>query len=173
MNAEAPPPLLNLSKDDYKWLAFAISKEAGPGDDHLYVAASIINRVISPNYPSTVKDVIFAAGQYQAVYENKAYHMPERAAYYASMEGNMALYRTGQTLKGRENFKGQSELANRGTTDGVPDPIAHPKGNFFHYGYQEGGGTRPANYKPPNWDKVTNPLYIKARDDFMSGNWFK
>ena len=67
MNAEAVTgkkkkkqnPLLNLSKEDYKWLAYAISGEAERDtDDEFGVAASILNRVSSPHFKGSVEDVV-------------------------------------------------------------------------------------------------------------------
>ena len=55
---------MNLTDEQYKWLAYAISGEAGPGDDQYTVAASILNRVAEGR--GTVEEVVKASGQYEA-----------------------------------------------------------------------------------------------------------
>ena len=51
---------LNLSNDDYKWLAYAVSGEAGPGDDRFAVAASILNRAARGDYGGDLEQIIKA-----------------------------------------------------------------------------------------------------------------
>ena len=125
--------LSNLTSDDYKNLAYAITSEAGPGKDKYTVAASILNRVKSDRFPNTVKDVIFADGQYEGVYTGKSVYSPEIAADLASPTGQRELTDAFTLLDGRTDFKGQTQLHNR-----VPeeDPMSDQKGNFYHYYWQ-------------------------------------
>ena len=125
--------LSNLTPGDYKNLAYAITSEAGPGKDKYTVAASILNRVKSDRFPNTVKDVIFADGQYEGVYKGLSVDSPEIAADLASPTGQAELTSALQLLDGRTDFKGQTQLQNR-----VPgeDPMSDPKGNFYHYYWQ-------------------------------------
>ena len=68
--------LLALTPADYSHLARAVQVEAVPNTmDEYCVAASILNRVASPYYPSTVENVIYATGQY----EGFQYKMPTTA----------------------------------------------------------------------------------------------
>ena len=45
LNVQGGGGRVNLTDEQYKYLAYAISGEAGPGDDQYAVAASILNRV--------------------------------------------------------------------------------------------------------------------------------
>lgn len=59
----------NIKKDDRYWLCQITEAEAG-GESYqgkLAVAASILNRVKSPDYPNTIKDVIFQVSQKNGV----------------------------------------------------------------------------------------------------------
>ena len=61
--------LLALTPADYSNLARAVQVEAVPNTmDEYCVAASILNRVASPYYPSTVENVIYAPGQYEGLH---------------------------------------------------------------------------------------------------------
>ena len=166
---QAPPPaqqtpFFNLSAKDYRDLAWLTSKEAGPGEDHVYVAASVLNRVASPMFPNTIRGVATQPKQYEAYTLGKLHEMPERAAWYASPEGQEALLKASQKLQGRTNFKGQSELANKHKSDIMVDP----KGNFFHHWWEEKGAVKPKNWKAPSLDNIINPQYIKIRDAIRS-----
>ena len=61
MSNVSPPPAqhLNLTPEDYKWLAYGTSGEAVEGTDDIFgVAASILWRRDSPKFPNTVKEVV-------------------------------------------------------------------------------------------------------------------
>ena len=154
----------NLSAEDYRDLAWLTSKEAGPGEDHVYVAASVLNRVASPMFPNTIRKVATQPKQYEAYTLGKLHEMPERAAWYASPEGQVALLKASQKLQGRTNFKGQSELANKHKSD----IMVHPRGNFFHHWWEEKGAVKPKNWKTPSLDKLINPQYRKYKDTLQS-----
>lgn len=125
-----------LTQQDYRWLAYAVSGEAAAGADRYAVAASILNRVADPRWPNTVQDVVMQANQYEAVTIGTAKHDDAFAAELASPEGQQQLFQQLTNLDGRTNFKGQSELGNRGASD----YMATPDGNFFHYAEEEGAG---------------------------------
>lgn len=128
-----------LTDDDFKHLAYAISSEAGPGKDKYGVAAAILNRVASEDWPGTVKDVIFQGGQFEGVYEGRSTWRPDIAADLSSETGRSEILKALGTLDGRTDFKGQTQLHNRsgkGNKGGMLDPMFDPKGNFFHYSWQ-------------------------------------
>ena len=133
--------LKGLTEDDYKWLAYTLTSEAALGtDDEYMVAASIINRYADPTWnrgAKGIKDIIFAAGQYEGVYKGMSRHDPALAAKLMSPEGQSRIVQMLRILKGRQDFKGQSELRNRDTAN---DPMAHHRGNFFHYTGQRAKG---------------------------------
>ena len=144
-NMSAPVDLSKLSKSDYEHLAYAITSEAGGGNDKFGVAASILNRVAHHKFPGTVKDVIFADGQYEGVYQGKSTWSPEITQELMSPEGQKQLMNAFSVLDGRTDFKGQTQLHNRSNKgnkdydgDGIPDmdPMFHPSGNLYHYYYQ-------------------------------------
>jgi len=137
--------LSSLSKSDYEHLAYAITSEAGGGKDKYGVAASILNRVQSKNWPGTVKDVIFQDGQYEGVYKGLSTWSPEITADLMSPQGQKELQNALRVLDGRTDFKGQTMLQHRSSKgnkdydgDGKPDldPMFDPTGNFFHYSHQ-------------------------------------
>ena len=163
MNAEAVTgkknkkknPLLNLTADDYKWLAYALSGEAERGtDDEFGVAASILNRVASPHFKGSVEEVVNNPGQYEAVTDGTAFHDKDLAAFLQSEEGQKGILAALKKLEGRTDFKGQSQIGNR-----VPeeDPMFSDKGNFFHYFWQTGDGrTKPEDWVMPNYQQFLN-----------------
>tara|TARA_R100000152_G_C6781419_1_gene215852 strand:- start:2792 stop:4534 length:1743 start_codon:yes stop_codon:yes gene_type:complete len=162
MNAEAVTgkkkkkknPLLNLTADDYKWLAYAISGEAERGtDDEFGVAASILNRVASPHFKGSVEEVVNNPGQYEAITKGNALHDKELAAFLQSPEGQKGILEALEKLQGRTDFKGQSQLGNR-----VPeeDPMFSDKGNFFHYWWQQPGAVKPDDWVMPNYQQFIN-----------------
>ena len=115
---------------DFRDLAYIVSSEAARDTDDEYgVAASILNRVADPAWPNTIKAVGSQGGQYEAVYKGKAHDDPALAKKLASAEGQAKIVEAMKILKGRTDFKGQSELKNRASTD----PMFHSRGNFFHY----------------------------------------
>ena len=133
--------LKGLTQDDYKWLAYTLTSEAALGtDDEYMVAASIINRYADPTWnrgAKGIKDIIMAAGQYEGVYKGMSYHDSALAARLMSPEGQSKIVQMLRILKGRQDFKGQSQLGNR---DAANDPMAHSRGNFFHYTGQRSKG---------------------------------
>lgn len=144
-NMSAQVDLSNLTDDDYSHLAYVITSEAGGGNDMYGVAASILNRVSHEKFPGTVKDVIFAPGQYKGVIDGNSTWDPKIAAQLKSPEGQKQLQNAFSVLDGRTDFKGQTLLHNRSNKgnkdydgDGVPDkdPMFHSSGNYYHYHYQ-------------------------------------
>jgi hypothetical protein len=129
--------LQGLSQKDYADLAYAITSEAALGTDDVYaVAASILNRVADPAWPNTVAEVIYQSGQYEGVYKGMSRQDPQLAAELASPEGQNKIVQMLRQLQGRTDFKGQTQMQNRGEGD----YMAHPRGNFFHYAGQRGRG---------------------------------
>ena len=139
--------LQGLSEEDFKWLAYGISGEAGGGDDMYAVAASILNRYAGGGYGS-IEDVIKAPGQYHAYEIGTLRHMPDVAAHFQSGEGQEKIVAALELLKGRGSFKGQSALGNRVASE---DPMVDPSGNYYHYGWQGAGknAQMPAGWSPP------------------------
>jgi hypothetical protein len=133
---ETPEGLTGLSDNDYRELAFIVSKEAGPGDDKYAVAASVINRLAAGGYGATIKEIGERPGQYEAVYTGLAFYDDKLTQDLASPEGQKKIAQMLMLLDGRTNFKGQSELGNR---DPDNDPMVDPLGNFFHYAGQTVG----------------------------------
>ena len=137
--------LSSLTQSDYEHLAYAITSEAGGGKDKYGVAASILNRVQSKDWPGTVKDVIFQDGQYEGIYKGLSTWSPKITKDLMSPQGQKELQEALRVLDGRTDFKGQTMLQHRSRKgnkdydgDGKPDldPMFDPTGNFFHYSYQ-------------------------------------
>lgn len=140
---------VNLTDEQYKWLAYAISGEAGPGDDQYTVAASILNRVAEGR--GTVEQVVKASGQYEAYKLGTMRFSPDIEARLKSAEGQARLVAALELLQGRTDFKGQAELHNRVAAE---DPMVDKKGNFFHYSWQTGPNSQmPSNYRAPNYQQ--------------------
>ena len=140
---------MNLSDEQYKWLAYAISGEAGPGDDQYAVAASILNRVAEGR--GTVEQVVKADGQYEAYEKGMMKMSPEIEARLRSPEGQARMVAALNRLQGRTDFKGQTELRNRVAAE---DPMVDKKGNFFHYSWQTGANSvKPSDYRMPNYQQ--------------------
>lgn len=140
---------MNLSDEQYKWLAYAISGEAGPGDDQYAVAASILNRVAEGR--GTVEQVVKADGQYEAYHKGMMSMSPEIEARLKSAEGQARLVAALERLQGRTDFKGQTQLQNRVAGE---DPMVDALGNFFHYSWQTGANSQmPSNYQMPNYQQ--------------------
>ena len=140
---------MNLSDEQYKWLAYAISGEAGPGDDQYAVAASILNRVAEGR--GTVEQVVKAHGQYEAYEKGMMKMSPEIEARLKSAEGQARMVAALNRLQGRTDFKGQTQLQNRVAGE---DPMVDKKGNFFHYSWQTGANSvRPSDYRMPNYQQ--------------------
>ena len=121
---------VKIGAQDFRDLAYIVSGEAARGTNDEYgVAAAVLNRVASPVWPSTVKQVGSQSGQFEAVYTGKAKDEPELAEKLASAKGQASIASAMRLLNGRTDFKGQSMLANKGSTD----IMFHRRGNFFHY----------------------------------------
>ena len=155
--------LQGLTEEDFKWLAYGISGEAGGGDDQYAVAASILNRYATGKYKS-IEDIIKANDgkgnyQYHAYQIGTLRHMPDVAANFQSAEGQAKLVAALELLAGRDSFKGQSALANRVAAE---DPMVDPSGNYYHYGWQGSGANAqmPAGWKPP----TAYEKFIKKRN---------
>ena len=147
---------LNLSNDDYKWLSYAVSGEAGPGDDRFAVAASILNRAARGDYGGDLEKIIKAPGQYEAYEKGMMSFSPEIQELLSSPEGQKKIIEKLRKLEGRTDFKGQSELGNRVAAE---DPMFNKLGNFFHYDYQTGpNSVRPEGYVMPNYEQFINSV---------------
>ena len=159
---------LNLSDEDYKELAYGVSGEAGPGKDKAAVAASILNRTASKNFPDNIKDVVHAktkdgAYEYEALTKGTAFHSKELADFLKSDEGQKQIIEALETLQGRTDFKGQSQLKNRVPSE---DPMLDPKGNFYHYFWQGGDGrVKPKDWQMPNYQKFINQSKIDGKKE--------
>ena len=125
---------LNLTDNDFKELAYAVSSEAALGtNDEFGVAANIITRLKNGGYGSSVAEIIRAPGQYQGVYQGKSSYSPEIQQRLQSPEGQAKIQDYIKQLDGRTEFKGQSMLGNRVKAE---DPMFDPAGNFYHYSWQ-------------------------------------
>ena len=146
---------MNLSDDQYKWLAYAISGEAALGTDDMFgVAASILNRAARGDEGGSIEDIIKAPGQYEAYEKGMMSFSPDIEALLKSPEGNAKLIEALMRLDGRTDFKGQSQLGNRVASE---DPMFHKLGNFFHYDWQTGtNSVMPDNFVKPNFQKFIN-----------------
>ena len=121
---------VKIGSQDFRDLAYIVSGEAARNTNDEYgVAAAVLNRVASPVWPNSVKSVGFQAGQFEAVYTGKAKDDPMLAEKLSSPEGQAKIASAMRLLNGRTDFKGQSMLSNKGSSD----IMFHPKGNFFHY----------------------------------------
>ncbi len=125
---------LNLSDNDFKELAYAVSSEAALGtDDEFGVAANIITRLKSGKYGSSISEIIRAPGQYEGVYTGNSKYSPKIQARLQSPEGQAKITDFITQLDGRTEFKGQTMLHNRVKDE---DPMFDPSGNFYHYAGQ-------------------------------------
>ena len=121
---------VKIGSQDFRDLAYIVSGEAARNTNDEYgVAATVLNRVASPVWPNNVRSVGFQAGQFEAVYTGKAKDDPMLAEKLSSPEGQAKIASAMRLLNGRTDFKGQSMLSNKGSSD----IMFHPKGNFFHY----------------------------------------
>tara|TARA_B100001989_G_C24310171_1_gene350087 strand:- start:185 stop:577 length:393 start_codon:yes stop_codon:yes gene_type:complete len=125
--------LLSLAPIDYQHLSRVISVEAARGTrDEYCVAASVLNRVMSPQYPNTVKAVVDSPGQYEGIRSDTPVNL-ELTEHLQSIEGQTNIIRAYYIIEDRTDFKGQSMLKYRVVNE---DPMCDPKGNFFHYNHQ-------------------------------------
>ena len=123
-----------LTDKDYNDLAYAISSEAALGtDDEFGVAANILTRLKTGGYGNTIEEIINAPGQYEGVYKGLSRPSPEIAAKLKSPEGKAKIKEFIKRLDGRTEFKGQTMLKNRVSSE---DPMFDPAGNFYHYAGQ-------------------------------------
>ena len=134
------PPIIKLSHIlaltpvDYQHLAKAVQVEAAMGTfDEYCVAVSILNRVRSPKYPNTVKEVVYAPGQYEGLFTKNPAPKQELVDRLQSKDGRLGLMSAFAIIRDRTDFKGQSMLKYRVPSE---DPMCHPKGNFYHYYWQ-------------------------------------
>jgi hypothetical protein len=149
--------LTGLSNEDYKYLAYGISGEAGPGDDMYAVAASILNRVAEGR--GSVKKVVLSPGQYEAITKGTAGFSPDIEKHLQSPEGQAKIAAALYRLQGRTDFKGQTMLGNRVSTE---DPMVDARGNFYHYSWQSGpGSSPPRGWSQPRWKKFIKKAGVK------------
>lgn len=110
-----PPPLPkeDSAEQDLYWLARVISAEAKgePLLGQIAVGAVVLNRVKSPRFPNTVKEVIFQPGQFTVVQDGSIYEPPVPSAYVAArlaLRGcdptNGSLYFYNPRLTSRSNW---------------------------------------------------------------------
>ena len=125
----------DLPPHSYTCLAEVVQVEARRfTDDEYGVAASVLNRVASPDFPDTVCSVVYSKGQYEGVTQNYTLRAdPDLVEKLKSPEGQMKIVDALKVLDGRTDFKGQSMLHNRIVDE---DPMFHPEGNFYHYNWQ-------------------------------------
>ena len=142
---------IKIGAQDFRDLAYIVSGEAARGTNDEYgVSAAVLNRVASPVWPSTVKQVGSQSGQFEAVYTGKAKDEPELAEKLASPKGQASIASAMRLLEGRTDFKGQSMLANKGSTD----IMFHPRGNFFHYTSQRGKNDPVPTNPNESWKRL-------------------
>jgi len=139
--------LKGLTDADFNELAYIVSGEAGPGDDVYGVAANVLTRVASPNWPNTIRAVGRQGGQYEAVYKGLARYDAKLAKQLKNNQGKIASALI--KLDGRESFKGQSQLGSRG----AGDPMFDPLGNFYHYASQRTKKDPPPKNPDQSWKK--------------------
>jgi len=89
-----------ISKSDIEWLARAVYGEARgePFTGQVAVAAVILNRVESSQFPDTVKEVIFEPLAFTAVADGQIYLAPNASAYSAARAALNGLDPTGGAL---------------------------------------------------------------------------
>lgn len=125
--------LSSLTSKDWDDLAWIVTGEAHPNSKDEYgVAANILNRVKSDEFPNTISEVIHQVTpsiQYAAAHNGGAKPNPALAARLQSPEGRKGIQEALEVLNGRMFFKGQDLLHNRVKDE---DPMFHPLGNFYH-----------------------------------------
>ena len=128
-------PIPDMPPHSYTCLAEVVQVEARRfTDDEYGVAASVLNRVASPEFPDTVCAVVYSQGQYEGVSTNYSLKAdPDLVLKLKSPEGQLKIVEALEVLDGRTDFKGQSQLYNRIVDE---DPMFHPEGNFYHYNWQ-------------------------------------
>ena len=125
----------DMPPHSYTCLAEVVQVEARRfTDDEYGVAASVLNRVASPDFPNTVCAVVYSKGQYEGVSQNYTLRAdPDLLLKLKSPEGKLKIIEAMEVLDGRTDFKGPSQLHNRVASE---DPMFHPQGNFYHYHWQ-------------------------------------
>ena len=142
---------LKLTNQDFRDLAYIVSMEAQRGTaDEYGVAAAVLNRLMDPKWPSTIKAVGEQSGQFEAVYTGKAYDDPELAKKLASPEGQASIVDAMKKLNGRTDFKGTSQYGNMGKGD----IKFSNRGNFYHYTSQVGKNDPAPSNPPQHWKKL-------------------
>ena len=142
---------VKIGSQDFRDLAYIVSGEAARNTNDEYgVAAAVLNRVASPVWPNSVRAVGFQAGQFEAVYTGKAKDDPKLAEKLASPEGQAKIASAMRLLNGRTDFKGQSMLSNKGSSD----IMFHPRGNFFHYTSQRRKDDPVPQNPSKSWEKL-------------------
>jgi hypothetical protein len=142
---------LKLTNQDFRDLAFIVSAEAQRGTDDEYgVAAAVLNRLMDPKWPNTIKAVGEQQGQFAAVFDGHAYDDPELAKKLGSPEGQASIVDAMKKLNGRTDFKGTSQYGNMGKGD----IKFSDRGNFYHYTSQVGKNDPPPSNPPQHWKKL-------------------
>ena len=142
---------LKLTNQDFRDLAYIVSMEAQRGTaDEYGVAAAVLNRLMDPKWPSTIKAVGEQSGQFEAVYTGKAYDDPELAKKLGSPEGQASIVDAMKKLNGRTDFKGTSQYGNMGKGD----IKFSDRGNFYHYTSQVGKNDPAPSNPPQHWKKL-------------------
>jgi hypothetical protein len=152
-------------------------------DDEFAVAASILNRVSSKDYKNSIKDVVLSSDTADGTREYEALNIldvnnpkiqPEVKKYLEnpniilsrlkSESGEQKIIEMIEKLDGRTNYKGQNQISNRVKEE---DPMFDPKGNFFHYNFQETPQTlrnvteEQKNYRPPTTEDFVKQIEPK------------
>ena len=141
--------LKDMSKQDFSDLAFIVSAEAARNTDDEYgVAAAVLNRVADPRFPNTIMGVGTAPGQFEAVYKGLAVRDETLAQKLSDNQGKIV--EALKKLDGRTDFKGQSQLDNKGDTD----IMFSTNGNFYHYLEQVGKTDPIPSSVPQDWKKL-------------------
>lgn len=71
-------PVFNYSEEDLYILAHVLSGEAQncPDEEQLYVGSVVLNRRLNPQFPNTIKGVVFQKGQYACTWDGNYYREP-------------------------------------------------------------------------------------------------
>lgn len=75
---EEPPKPLPYTEEDLEILTRVLTGEcqAYPDSEQLLVGSVVLNRVKNPNYPNTIKGVVFQKGQYACTRDGNYYRTP-------------------------------------------------------------------------------------------------
>lgn len=98
--AKAPATKQKLSKEDLEWIAKGVYSEARgePYKGQVAVAAVILNRMESPQYPDTAKGVILQPRAFTAVDDGQIWLKPNDQAYRAAQDATNGWDPTGGAL---------------------------------------------------------------------------